>query len=45
MLELVKNMSKNNIIRKEGIKGRKFVEGNDWEIITDKFEKTLNDLL
>ena len=45
VLEIVKNMSKNNIIRKEGIKGRKFVESNDWEIITDKFEKTLNDLL
>ncbi|MBC7101484.1 glycosyltransferase [Methanothermobacter tenebrarum] len=29
----------------EGMKGRKFVESNDWETITDKFEKTLKNLV
>ncbi len=45
VLELAQNMSKKNIIHEEGLKGRAYVETNDWELITDKFEKILEDLI
>lgn len=45
VLELVQNMIKKDIIHEEGLKGRAFVENNDWETITDKFEKALENLL
>lgn len=45
VLKLSQYMIKKDIIREEGLKGRKFVESNDWEYITDKFEKTLEKLL
>jgi hypothetical protein len=32
-------------IKSEGKKARKFVENNDWNLITDKFEKTLEKLI
>jgi len=31
----------NSNLQGEGLKGRKFVESNDWETITDKFEEAL----
>jgi glycosyltransferase involved in cell wall biosynthesis len=36
---------KNNSLSAEGQKGRKFVEGNSWEQITNMFESTLRGLL
>ncbi|QHN06252.1 glycosyltransferase family 4 protein [Methanothermobacter sp. THM-1] len=32
-------------LREEGMKGRRFVESNDWETITDRFEGVLEDLI
>jgi glycosyltransferase involved in cell wall biosynthesis len=45
VLPLAKELAETNKIKEEGIKGRKFVENNDWKVITDKFEETLEKLL
>jgi len=40
-IELIEN----GCIEKEGIKARKFVEGNSWDKITDEFEKILEEAI
>ena len=40
-IELIENGS----IKSEGIKARKFVEGYDWNKVTDKFERILEDVI
>ncbi len=45
VLPLASKMKDANMIQEEGRKARKFVESNDWEVITDIFEKTLQKLL
>jgi hypothetical protein len=32
-------------LREEGQRGRRFVESNDWESITERFEETLRELV
>jgi glycosyltransferase involved in cell wall biosynthesis len=45
VLALAQKMRDEGTIKSEGKKARKFVENNDWNLITDKFEKTLEKLI
>ncbi len=45
VLPLAQELAQKNNIKEVGRKGRKFVENNDWKVITDKFEETLEKLL
>ncbi|BAW31308.1 conserved hypothetical protein [Methanothermobacter sp. MT-2] len=44
VLRVANELAKLGKIKSEGMKGRKFVESNDWETITDKFEEALKKL-
>ncbi|MEW6009792.1 MAG: glycosyl transferase GT4 family protein [Methanobacterium sp.] len=45
VLPLAQKMKDNNLIKEEGHKARKFVETNDWEDITNRFEDTLEKMI
>ncbi|MDP3034569.1 MAG: glycosyltransferase family 4 protein [Methanobacteriaceae archaeon] len=45
VLPLAQKMRDENIIKDEGKKARQFVKNNDWELITERFEETINKLI
>ncbi|MDP3035206.1 MAG: glycosyl transferase GT4 family protein, partial [Methanobacteriaceae archaeon] len=45
VLPLAQKMRNENIIKDEGKKARQFVKNNDWELITERFEETLDKLI
>lgn len=45
VLPLAQKMREKGNIKEEGKKAREFVQNNDWEVITERFEETLEKLL
>ena len=45
VLEKVQKILDNNSYDEIAMKGRSYIENNDWEVIVNKFEKVLNNLI
>ncbi|HSO25261.1 MAG TPA: glycosyl transferase GT4 family protein, partial [Methanobacteriaceae archaeon] len=45
VLPRAQKMREEGNIQEEGKKAREFVQSNDWEVITQRFEETLENLL